>query len=89
VRTEAEPDPLLAEPPPPDFSRLRETTQDPALDGDDLSAEASADAASAPRRAASGQSVDPRDPSTWGKVSRNAACPCGSGKKFKHCHGRV
>ena len=24
----------------------------------------------------------------WGKVSRNALCPCGSGKKFKHCHGR-
>ena len=33
--------------------------------------------------------LDPNDPSTWGKVSRNAACPCGSGKKFKHCHGRV
>jgi preprotein translocase subunit SecA len=32
---------------------------------------------------------DANDPSTWGKVSRNAACPCGSGKKFKHCHGRV
>ncbi|MGD9884310.1 MAG: SEC-C metal-binding domain-containing protein, partial [Reyranella sp.] len=32
---------------------------------------------------------DPNDPSTWGKVARNAACPCGSGKKFKHCHGRV
>ncbi len=32
--------------------------------------------------------VDPRDPSTWGKVSRNALCPCGSGKKYKHCHGR-
>ena len=32
---------------------------------------------------------DPNDPGTWGKVSRNAACPCGSGKKFKHCHGRV
>ncbi len=29
------------------------------------------------------------DPSTWGRVSRNAACPCGSGKKFKHCHGQV
>lgn len=28
------------------------------------------------------------DPSTWGKVSRNEACPCGSGKKYKHCHGR-
>ena len=33
--------------------------------------------------------LDANDPSTWGKVSRNAACPCGSGKKFKHCHGRV
>ena len=28
------------------------------------------------------------DPSTWGKVARNEACPCGSGKRFKHCHGR-
>jgi len=27
------------------------------------------------------------DPSTWGRVSRNAPCPCGSGKKYKHCHG--
>jgi preprotein translocase subunit SecA len=27
------------------------------------------------------------DPATWGKVSRNAPCPCGSGKKFKYCHG--
>ncbi len=30
---------------------------------------------------------NPDDPSTWGKVGRNEACPCGSGKKFKHCHG--
>ncbi|NRP22658.1 Protein translocase subunit SecA [Ensifer adhaerens] len=30
---------------------------------------------------------NPADPSTWGKVSRNEACPCGSGKKYKHCHG--
>ncbi|MGD9713569.1 MAG: SEC-C metal-binding domain-containing protein, partial [Thermomicrobiales bacterium] len=32
-------------------------------------------------------SIDPRDPSTWGKVARNEPCPCGSGKKYKHCHG--
>ncbi|WP_341991623.1 preprotein translocase subunit SecA [Azorhizobium sp. AG788] len=31
---------------------------------------------------------NPDDPSTWGKVGRNENCPCGSGKKFKHCHGR-
>ena len=29
-----------------------------------------------------------RDPSSWGKVGRNEVCPCGSGKKYKHCHGR-
>jgi preprotein translocase subunit SecA len=33
--------------------------------------------------------IDPKDPATWPKVARNAACPCGSGKKFKHCHGQL
>ena len=32
--------------------------------------------------------IDPADPTTWGKVARNEKCPCGSGKKYKHCHGR-
>jgi preprotein translocase subunit SecA len=32
---------------------------------------------------------DPNDPSTWGKIGRNEPCPCGSGKKFKHCHGQL
>ena len=36
-----------------------------------------------------GRHLDPQAPETWGKVPRNAACPCGSGKKYKHCHGRV
>ena len=31
---------------------------------------------------------NPKDPTTWGKVGRNEVCPCGSGKKFKHCHGK-
>jgi preprotein translocase subunit SecA len=31
---------------------------------------------------------NPSDPSSWGKVGRNEVCPCGSGKKYKHCHGR-
>ena len=30
---------------------------------------------------------DPKNPSTWGKIGRNEYCPCGSGKKYKHCHG--
>jgi preprotein translocase subunit SecA len=32
---------------------------------------------------------NPNDPNTWGKVGRNEPCPCGSGKKFKQCHGRL
>jgi preprotein translocase subunit SecA len=32
--------------------------------------------------------ADPGAPATWGKVSRNAPCPCGTGKKYKHCHGK-
>lgn len=34
-------------------------------------------------------SIDPNNPATWGKVARNDLCPCGSGKKYKHCHGKV
>jgi preprotein translocase subunit SecA len=33
--------------------------------------------------------VDPNDPSTWAATPRNAPCPCGSGKKYKHCHGKA
>ncbi|SMO38810.1 protein translocase subunit secA [Thalassovita litoralis] len=35
------------------------------------------------------EGFDENDPSTWGNPARNEACPCGSGKKFKHCHGRL
>jgi preprotein translocase subunit SecA len=47
--------------------------------------------AAAPRqtRLASVGTIDPSDPSTWGRVSRNDRCPCGSGLKYKHCHGKV
>jgi preprotein translocase subunit SecA len=33
--------------------------------------------------------IDPHDQSTWAATPRNALCPCGSGKKYKHCHGRL
>ncbi len=32
---------------------------------------------------------DPNQPATWGYVGRNEPCPCGSGKKYKHCHGAL
>ena len=33
--------------------------------------------------------IDPNDPTTWGKVGRNDNCPCGSGTKYKFCHGKI
>ncbi|MBA91380.1 MAG: preprotein translocase subunit SecA [Phyllobacteriaceae bacterium] len=40
-----------------------------------------------PPRQVAPEDRDPADPASWGKVGRNEPCPCGSGKKFKHCHG--
>ena len=40
-------------------------------------------------RGRKGEAPDPDNPATWGKIQRNAQCPCGSGKKYKHCHGRL
>jgi len=42
----------------------------------------------APVRNGPAPARNPQDPNSWGKVGRNEPCPCGSGKKFKHCHGR-
>jgi preprotein translocase subunit SecA len=40
-------------------------------------------------KAAALPGFDEADESTWGNPGRNDACPCGSGKKFKHCHGQL
>jgi preprotein translocase subunit SecA len=52
--------------------------------------EIGADARLVPAMAGNGGAParDPGNPSSWGKVGRNENCPCGSGKKYKHCHGR-
>jgi len=50
----------------------------------------SARSAPRPRRSRQAASrIDPNDPATWGKVPRNAPCPCGTGRKYKHCHGKL
>jgi preprotein translocase subunit SecA len=41
------------------------------------------------RSSAEAGSFNPDNPATWGNVQRNAPCPCGSGKKYKHCHGAL
>jgi preprotein translocase subunit SecA len=56
--------------------------------GFDPAAQPAAPPASAQAASRQAGRLDPDDPSSWGKVGRNGPCPCGSGKKFKHCHGR-
>ena len=58
--------------------------------GEDEMALAAAGAETLARAGITGEAPkrDPSNPASWGKVGRNETCPCGSGKKFKHCHGR-
>ncbi|WP_374384825.1 preprotein translocase subunit SecA [Dongia sp.] len=46
-------------------------------------------APAAPAPAASPNGIDKNNPATWANLNRNAECPCGSGKKYKHCHGQL
>ena len=52
-------------------------------------AQAAAAGAAAPALPDAREGFDENDPATWGNPGRNDACPCGSGNKFKHCHGRL
>jgi len=57
---------------------------------DDLNARLmSADFSSSYSGAETSIARDAANPASWGKVGRNEACPCGSGKKYKHCHGQL
>ena len=77
-------------PPPPPPQAMVESHPDPAMAmaGADSAFEMAGEGTitAMPMRA---DQVDPNDPSTWRNSPRNAPCPCGSGKKFKHCHGRT
>jgi preprotein translocase subunit SecA len=75
----------------PDFAELQESHPEMAMADGEPAPQPPGDGATARavhRRPATA-AVDPTDPSTWGRTPRNATCPCGSGKKFKHCHGKV
>jgi preprotein translocase subunit SecA len=85
-RVELGPDPSSA-PPPPSLPQGMVTNY-PTLEGD-VEGEPITSAYGMAGSTAIAPGVDPNDPSTWAATPRNAACPCGSGKKFKHCHGAV
>ena len=56
--------------------------------GEDEMALANGDLPPPARNGTAAAGRKPGDPSSWGKVGRNELCPCGSGKKYKHCHGK-
>jgi preprotein translocase subunit SecA len=87
-RVELAPERVMEPPPPP--PPMFETHAEPAsaLESDVAVLEA-APPANITSRPARTPAVDPKDESTWAATPRNAACPCGSGKKYKHCHGRL
>ncbi|OYV65538.1 MAG: hypothetical protein B7X09_04630, partial [Acidiphilium sp. 21-66-27] len=76
----------------PAFDPASMLTSHPASQPYDGVALAEPQPALAPEMAVStyrAESVDPDRPETWAATPRNAACPCGSGKKYKYCHGKV
>ena len=75
-----------AEAPPPQAPEMYGHHLD-ALTGEDDFGETQLATLEADTRVVAAEDRDPDDPTSWGKVGRNEACPCGSGKKYKHCHG--
>jgi len=88
MRVELRNDPV----PPPmtyDQAQLLESHPEPEMaEAEMMLADGDAAARGQVVSARSSDAVDPNDPSTWKNTPRNAPCPCGSGKKYKHCHGR-
>ncbi|MBW8269183.1 preprotein translocase subunit SecA [Caldovatus aquaticus] len=84
-----------APPPLPEPVRVLDMRHpDPAMAGAELepawaNGEGGAGWAPAPPAPRVAEAVDPNLPATWHRTPRNAPCPCGSGRKYKHCHGRV
>ena len=70
------------------LSRVQVETRPPELAVPEMAEPVSADAGARAGDAAVGAAM-PNGGDGFGKVGRNQPCPCGSGKKYKHCHGAV
>lgn len=76
--------------PKPSQQQMHETRIDPAMQADPFQRPTVNDVAMMQRHVqVAPEDRDPADPETWGKIGRNEACPCGSSKKYKHCHGSI
>ena len=89
LRVELRPEDPLPSPEPIRIMDMRHP--DPAMAGAEMEPIGGPGYEAVPMSVAQGRpvsaAVDPNDPTTWANTPRNAPCPCGSGKKFKHCHG--
>jgi preprotein translocase subunit SecA len=84
---------IVSQPPPEEQLPYMEAHKiDPTTGDDEMAMTATASAGSvgvgAALAAERAPARNPTDPTSWGKVGRNETCPCGSGKRYKHCHGR-
>ncbi len=86
LQVNVQPPPMPSDPSP---LQLQASHIDPLTGEDEMAPPAEQNAGYATVSRAKQFAVDPNNPSTWGKVQRNAPCPCGSGRKFKHCHGAL
>jgi len=77
---------MFQAPPQPELPPMEASHIDATTGADEM---ALANLAFAQPAAQAAPERDARDPSTWGRVGRNELCPCGSGKKYKHCHGTL
>ncbi|WP_299870661.1 preprotein translocase subunit SecA [uncultured Hoeflea sp.] len=76
-----------AEAPEPELPENMEAHHIDASTGEDEFGPSIASASIATAGVVAPEDRNPDDPASWGKVGRNEPCPCGSGKKYKHCHG--
>ncbi|GBQ62849.1 preprotein translocase subunit SecA [Ameyamaea chiangmaiensis NBRC 103196] len=83
--------PPLEQPTPSPFANTAELHADPHVPGlEPEPAPVLADGADpALATPIGGAAILETDPTSWGETPRNGLCPCGSGRKFKHCHGRL
>ncbi len=70
---------------PQNRQRMQESRIDPAL----ISRQPGSVSLAQPKKRVNPEDRESADPASWGKVARNEPCPCGSGKKYKQCHGKL
>jgi preprotein translocase subunit SecA len=79
----------LAQMPVQNTGKMIETRQDPALATKAAGVNNASQSVIPVRQRVKEDQRDPSNSETWGRIGRNEACPCGSGKKYKQCHGKL